>query len=520
MSYPDMGADERVGPRARRVASIVPIGVVLATICLLAWSAWPFLRPARRVMVAQAILERSGIDPSVESNPQAERVVRQVQAPGWLEAEPFSVACTALADGIVERIHVLEGDYIERGQVVAELVSEDSEIRLRQDEARLASAEAALGMARAEYRAAQQAWDEPIELERAVESSRAALDAMVGELAQLPSLIDSAAATLRARSEVAARVRHSVERGAANEIELIIAEQREASQRGEVEALRAREPMLEAHIRRLGAELRASERSLALRIEDRRRLDESIGAVARAEADVASARASRDEAALELERMVIRAPVSGYVQRRYKIPGDKVVRMMDDPESAHIVHLYDPSRLQVRVDVPLADASQISVGQACEVVVEVLPDRVFRGEVLRIMHEADLQKNTLQAKVGVLDPDPILRPEMLTRVVFLPAEGSTGALSDSAGSATRRVLVPAVAIDPAAMPARVWLVTDRRSNHGTLVPRLVEIVEETGDWLTVEGNIHPGALVAIGVIDPMEGESVVIRDSITDGGAR
>jgi multidrug efflux pump subunit AcrA (membrane-fusion protein) len=48
-----------------------------------------------------------------------------------------------------------------------------------------------------------------------------------------------------------------------------------------------------------------------------------------------------------------------------------------------------------------------------------LPDVVFEGEVTRINGEADLQRNTLQAKVRISNPDEKLRPEMLCRVEFL-----------------------------------------------------------------------------------------------------
>jgi len=508
------------GPRARSykrlIAGAIPAGVALATLALLAWSAWPVVRPARGVAVAQAVIDRTLIPASEESPKAPSRAVPTVQAPGWLEAEPFGVAAAALADGVIESIHVLEGDYVERGDIVAELVKEDSQIRLRLAEAVLAAAEATLASAKAEHHAAERAWDEPVELERAVETGRASLAEAEAELAQLPALIAAARATRTELTEIAERVRRSTERGATNEIELIVAEQQAEAQRAETEALEARRPILVARVERLSAERRAAERDLALRIEDRRRLDSAAAAVATAEAEVARATAARDEATLELERMVIRAPISGYVQERYKLPGDKAITMMDDPESAHIVHLYDPSRIQVRVDVPLADASHIYVGQTCEVVVDVLPDHAFRGEVLRVTHQADLQKNTLQAKVKVLDPKPILRPEMLTRVKFLPPARTNG--SGASGSAAApRVLVPAASIDESNGRPRVWIVTQRRNDRGVLSARPVDVLDGDAEWLSVAGDLQPGALLAIGLDRPKEGEAVVIRRVIGEG---
>jgi hypothetical protein len=113
---------------------------------------------------------------------------------------------------------------------------------------------------------------------------------------------------------------------------------------------------------------------------------------------------------------------------------------MDDPHSNHVVHLYDPAHLQVRVDVPLAEASRVGIGHKARIVVEVLPDRVFQGEVTRIVNEADLQKNTLQVKVRILDPVPELKPEMLARAQFLapaPAAeaGRSGVRPGAAGPA-------------------------------------------------------------------------------------
>lgn len=505
----DDAPDGRGVGRSRAAGTVVPIAVLVAFAAVIAWSVWPLLRPARSVTVVQAVMERGETVAADTSPGEPRRDAVTVQAPGWLEAEPFMVACTALADGVVEQILVLEGEYVEKNAEVARLVAEDSEIRLRRAEAGLGAARAELARAEAELVAAERSWAEPVELDRALAATRAGLAESEGELSQLPSLIESARATLTRLEEETRRVQDSTARGAASDFELIAATQRAAAQRAEVAGLEAREPILVARVDRLRAEARAAERDLELRIEDRRRLDSARASAEAARAGVASAEAERDAAALELERMVIRAPISGYVQRRLKGPGDKVIRMMDDPHSSHIVHLYDPERLQVRVDVPLADASHVAAGQACEVVVEVLPDRVFRGEVLRSTHEADLQKNTLQVKVKVFDPDPILRPEMLTRVKFLPAGGG-GSASAAAPEGTGHVLLPVSLIGEGGETGKVWLVTQRKNGRGVLVSRPVRVITRDGDWMTVEGNLRPGDLVVVGLEKPREGELVVV----------
>ncbi|MEM9083434.1 MAG: efflux RND transporter periplasmic adaptor subunit [Planctomycetota bacterium] len=496
-------------PRLKKAAIVVPFVVGVVTLVLIAWSAWPVLRPAREVRAEQAVFDRS-LDVTIDvSNNASTRSTTVVQAAGWLEAEPFFTACTALTDGVVESIEVLEGDYVEKGQVVARLVAEDSEIRLRESEATVANARAELSLAQAELAAAESAWNDPVDLERAVESGRAAYAEREAELAQLPAIIDGVQATLVRLEEELKRTEKSAEGGATTEFEVIVAKQRVATQRAEVEATKARQPLLEARVARLHADLRAAERDLALRIEDRRRLDSARASVALAESQVARAIAERDKAELELDRMTIRAPIAGYVQRRLKLPGDKAIRMMDSPHSAHIVHLYDPSRLQVRVDVPLADAAHVFVGQECEVVVEVLPDQTFKGRVLRTTHEADLQKNTLEVKVQVIDPKPILRPEMLTRIKFLPA-GSASSATNPKSHSLARILIPEESIVQNDNGSFVWTIVNRRNGRGVLHARAVSLISPSDEWVTISSDLQPGALIALDTGDAYEGEVVIV----------
>ncbi|MFG0260008.1 MAG: biotin/lipoyl-binding protein, partial [Phycisphaerales bacterium JB041] len=121
-------------PRRSRVAVVLPVAVLLATVGVAMWSAWPTFRPVPTVTVAQAVFDRAPTTPDASEQPEsagpaAGRGVT-VQAPGWLEAEPYFVAATALADGIVESVDVLEGDTVSKGQALAHLVAEDSELRL------------------------------------------------------------------------------------------------------------------------------------------------------------------------------------------------------------------------------------------------------------------------------------------------------------------------------------------------------------------------------------------------------
>ena len=509
-------SDYRVGGTRRRWPAhiVVPAVVAVALGAAVLASARQVLRPATPIDVRPVVF--TGTSAPTQPDRTASRRGATVLAPGWIEADPFYVACTALTDGVIEQMLVLEGQRVEAGQVVARLVAQDAELALAATAGDLATAEAQLAVVEADVRAARTNWENPVERERAVGVWTAALAEIEAELVRLPALVDVEQARLQRHREELSRARTALERGGATHIEVIILDKQTAAQAATVEAIRATGAILAARRDRRKAEVTAATRNFELRVDERRELDAAEAMARRARAVVARARARRDADKLRLQRMVIRAPITGLVQRRLKVPGDKIMLGMDDPYSAHLLHLYDPEHLQVRVDVPLADAAGIFVGQRCEVVVDILPDMVFAGDVTRITHEADLQKNTLQVKVRVADPDPMLKPEMLTRVRFLADGGEPR--RDAAGPT---LLVPAECVSRVAGTGEmcVWVVRDRRGRRGRTMPVPVVIKEDNGDWLTVQGHLSPGDLLAVAGDTLRPGQAVRIKARVAARGA-
>ena len=70
-------------------------------------------------------------------------------------------------------------------------------------------------------------------------------------------------------------------------------------------------------------------------------------------------------------------------------------------------------------------AARVEVGQAAEVVVDLLPDQTFRGEVTRFLHKADIQKNTVEAKVRISHP-PCSSPRCWPGCASSPRASGTG----------------------------------------------------------------------------------------------
>ena len=101
---------------------------------------------------------------------------------------------------------------------------------------------------------------------------------------------------------------------------------------------------------------------------------------ARADAEVALAKAALDEARAVLEKTLVRAPIDGIVLRKHRRAGETVSTQFDSP----IVTLADRSRIRVRMDVDESDVARLKVGQSAYVTADAFADRRFTGTVVRV----------------------------------------------------------------------------------------------------------------------------------------
>lgn len=412
-------------PRSRAVTRLlVPAVVLLATGSILAYAARDTLRPHLPVYVAAAIPKASLVGASIGGDkPAATRenstlvdsslgpVV--VQAPGWIEPAPFAVSVPALAEGVVREVLVLEGERVEAGQVVARLIDDDARLQLRAAEANVAQRDADVERARA--------------------------------------------ARATAESQV------QVECIAVDELRDEVTRKRDLVAAGSVSAGEFRR--MEIRLGGLEAKVATAERLVG----------ESRAAVAQAETARAAALVAKDEALLRFSRMEVRSPVAGVVLARLVEPGSRISMSGKGGDgtaaggmAGAVLRVYDPMRLQVRVDVPLADAAKVGIGTRAVVSTEAITNQTFAGVVSRVVHEANIQRNTVQFKVSLDAPSPVLKPEMLTRVKLHASasnsqnargKSTSGETSGDAGGEDLMLLIPMVAVTPAGEgKGQVWVV--------------------------------------------------------------
>lgn len=439
---------------------LLPLTLVLSALLLMGYAARDALTPAADVEAVPVVVRSLG---------QAARGMSDiVQAPGWIEPHPFATQVTAQRDGIVQDVLVLEGDHVEAGQVVARIVDADARLGLRRAEAHFARATAVVA-------AARQALGDG--------SPGSGLAELEAEVARWPAEVARLEATrAELELELAAR-RLAAQRDLVAPVQVQRLEARLQAQEAEVEAARLQATVLEARLDRQRQQLAA--------------------ALQAAEADLAVAQADRDEARLLLQRCEIISPVSGVVLARLVEPGSLV---QADENNSGVARLYDPARLQVRADVPLAQAARIGVGVQAQIVVDVLADQVFTGRVTRVIQEADISRNTLAFLVTIDDPSPHLKPQMLARVRFIAATREAGDGSSGAGGVFAPMRIVGRGGD-----GSVWIVD--AAGHASR--RTITVGQmRHGDWIEVTTGLNPGdRLIVNPPAELVEGRRLRVRES-------
>ena len=436
-------------------AVLLPVSLLLAFIVIFGLMFGSRLLPATEVTTAPVIALRLNPDHSETQTPdtplEVDRNTVLFQSSGWIEPDPYIINVPTLIDGVVKEVFALEGQHVEKGDTLATLIDDDALLDVKHATQAIAT-----------------------------------LDAMkVAHCAQLPVL----------NAEMQG-VQKQIEAAKALHAELLDVSTRLASvPSGSVSALEVRQAQLKVDAQKAVIDEATAALAGVIAKINKVNLEELS-----VKAKISAAQTELARKNLALERTIIRAPINGVVLHLHAEPGKKRMLASDDPKSANIVELYDPENLQARIDVPLSEAASLQIGQAVSITTDLLPDTRFTGEVTRIMGEADLPRNTLQAKVRLHNPDSRLRPEMLVRAAFHPS-GNADTPTAKNGSMARglTLFVPTGSLfEQSQESARVWSVERGRARLHILT---LGSEKREGHVQVIEG-LKPGDQV---ILPPLDG---------------
>lgn len=499
--------------RPDRATSVAPVGrrsyfsryvvsgaILLGFAALLGWGARDQLLPRKQVTVIPVVTTRG------EARQEGAELF---QAAGWIEPRPTPMLVTALTEGVVEKLFVVEGQPVIAGEQIAKLIDSDAKLVLRNAEAELALRQAEVASMDAELKAAELRLANPVHLDAALAEADSLLAKTETELAKIPFLIESA----QARVDFARRNLKGKRAAAGGIAERLLqqAVSDSATAEAELAELKQRTPRLEREEETL-------HRKRAALAEQRKLLiDESRGvADTRAKRNAAIARQDQaalaaERAKLMLDRTVVRAPQAGKVLQLVARPGTRVTSMEGAAAlgAATIVTLYDPTMLQIRADVRLDDVAGVEPDQPVRIETASVKTPL-EGFVLQPTSIANIQKNTLEVKVAIKNPPLTVRPEMLVTATFLaPAKPE---IRSDEKTAPERIMIRKDLVASAEGGSAVWLA----SFDGTAQLRSIRLgrAGENGLVEVLEGLTPTDKLIVDGRDGLQAGQRIAASNSV------
>ncbi len=232
------------------------------------------------------------------------------------------------------------------------------------------------------------------------------------------------------------------------------------------------------------------------------RYRKASASVAAAEAALAASEAAFKGADVAYRYTFIRAPFDAVVLTKNADIGDIVTPIGAAADAkAAVVTIADMDSLQVEVDVSESNIQIVKKGQPCEIQLDALPDTRFRGIVHMIVPTADRTKATIMVKVGFLDKDSRVLPEMSAKVAFLSREIGPDDLKP-------RTALARAAVQEKNGKATVFLIEGNRVREV-----FVTTGEKIGDMIEIREGLRVGDTVVLKPLQKMrDGRRIKIAE--------
>lgn len=315
----------------------------------------------------------------------------QVEVKGYLvPAQQIAVSPIDVGGRVVE-LNVVEGKFFKKGEILAKLEDTNYQAQAMESKAALLSSQARLEFAKQKLAALLPGSVRKVEVmqvEEELKEAEVMRSRMADELGRQEKLGTS------------------------------------ASER-EIKQARFDLQANDAKVRRLSA-------TLAILKEGPRQEQKaaSEAEVAGADAEVKVANARMAQAQWRLDNCIIRAPIDGTVLSKKAELGNLVNPMAFSASSSGggaVCDIANLADLEVDLEIPERDISKLKLGQRCKIKADAFSDRIYAGNLDRIMPIANRAKSIVSVRVKVKLPEgevpgTYLKPEMGAVVSFLADE--------------------------------------------------------------------------------------------------
>jgi RND family efflux transporter MFP subunit len=224
------------------------------------------------------------------------------------------------------------------------------------------------------------------------------------------------------------------------------------------------------------------------------------------EAGVKLMKANVEEIKATIVTMHLYAPFDGTVVEKQGEEGEIIspMAMSSSLGRTAVVTVATLEKMDVEVDIPENLMSRVVLGQPAEVSVTAVPSKRYRGRLRQVIPMGDHIRETVKAKVEILDPDDKLFPELAAKVHFLRDRSAA-----SAGANRAYTFVPTSAVFQEAGHDHVWVAGPKNQLH----KRRVQVASTNENLARVEWGLAPGESVVLNPSKTLrENETVRISD--------
>ena len=201
--------------------------------------------------------------------------------------------------------------------------------------------------------------------------------------------------------------------------------------------------------------------------------------------------------------MKIRAPFSGVVINKAAQPGEMI-----SPVSAGggftrtgIGTIVDMDSLEVEVDVNESYINRVQPGQPAITNLNAYPEWDINSEVIAIIPTADRNKATVKVRIGLLEKDQRVLPDMGAKVSFLKEQPNTKSV------VLKGVIVPSTSVIKEGASSFVFLI-----KNGIIVKTKVQVESTSANYARIINGIKNGDSVVINSNNGLQdGQEVVIK---------
>lgn len=403
----------------KRVIPVVVVLVLLAA-CVLVGGWWTAQNPTGSAIVLNQ-LGLGGLAPVVTQG---------LTASGVIEADAVSI--TALVGGRIQELTADEGDEVRQGQVLVRLDDSLIATQIRQGEAavgtaqaalarvqagarpeQIGQAEAALALAKATRDGAKRAWengtamrDNPQELDLRINQATTELERASHRVKQAEAQRNAVKAQLDMYKQLAEdigrtdiKVQYAVyssqhwaaeegileaeaaRQGAESNLKLLQAmKANPLAMNAQVDAAKAQYDVAEAQVKQ-------AEAALALVKAGATKEDVDV-----AKAQVTQAQSAVDGLKVQRDQMVLASPIDGLVTSRQVHVGE-----MATP-GVPLLTVANLDTVKLTVYIPEDAYGQVEVGQEVAVTVDSFPGETFTGTVIHIASQAEFAPRNVQTK--------------------------------------------------------------------------------------------------------------------------